>query len=40
MLLPGVTINTSPTDYRTIKQMEFEYFDGESWVPTGNIVSE
>jgi branched-chain amino acid transport system substrate-binding protein len=40
MLLPGITINTSPTDYRTIKQMQFESFDGENWVPTGSIVSE
>jgi branched-chain amino acid transport system substrate-binding protein len=40
MLLPGIAINTSPTDYRPIKQMQFESFDGENWVPTGNIVSD
>jgi branched-chain amino acid transport system substrate-binding protein len=40
MLLPGITINTSPTDYRSIKQMQFEYFDGTNWVLTGNIISE
>ena len=40
MLLPGITVNISPTDYRAIKQMQFEYFDGENWVPTGTIVSE
>ena len=40
MLLPGITINTSPTDYRPIQQMQFEAFDGENWVPTGDIVSE
>jgi branched-chain amino acid transport system substrate-binding protein len=40
MLLPGITVNTSPTDYRAIKQMQFEYFDGKNWVLTGKLVSE
>jgi branched-chain amino acid transport system substrate-binding protein len=40
MLLPGIAINTSPTDYRTIKQMQFEFYDGENWVPTGALVSD
>jgi branched-chain amino acid transport system substrate-binding protein len=40
MFLPGITVNTSPTDYRSIKQMQFEYFDGTNWVLTGKIVSE
>lgn len=40
MLLPGITINTSPTDYRPLKQLQFEAFDGENWVPTGDIVSD
>ena len=39
MLLPGIAINTSPPDYRAIKQLQFEYFDGENWVPSGGIVS-
>jgi branched-chain amino acid transport system substrate-binding protein len=40
MFLPGITVNTSPTDYRSIKQMQFEYFDGTNWVLTGKIISE
>jgi branched-chain amino acid transport system substrate-binding protein len=40
MLLPGISINTSPADYRPIKQMQFEAFDGENWVPTGDVVSD
>ena len=40
LLLPGITVGTSPTDHRAIDQLRFEYFDGENWVPTGNIVSE
>jgi branched-chain amino acid transport system substrate-binding protein len=40
LLLPGITLNTSPSDYRAIKQLQFETFDGENWVPSGSIVSE
>lgn len=40
LLLPGITINTWPTDHRPIKQMAFEEFDGENWVLTGTIVSD
>jgi branched-chain amino acid transport system substrate-binding protein len=40
MLLPGITVNTSPTDYRSIKQMQFQYFDGKNWVLSGDLVSD
>ncbi len=40
MLIPGITINTSPTDYRSIKQVQFEYFDGTNWVLTGDLISD
>lgn len=30
LLLPGITINTSPTDYRPIEEMQFMRFDGTS----------
>jgi branched-chain amino acid transport system substrate-binding protein len=40
MMLPGVTINTSPTDYRPIKQMRLVRFDGKSWVPFGELLGE
>ncbi len=40
MLLPGITINTSQTDYRPLKQLQFEAFDGENWVLAGGIVSD
>ena len=29
MLLPGITINTSPTDFAPIKQVQMGRFDGE-----------
>ena len=31
MLLPGITINTSPTDFAPIKQIQMARFDGEEW---------
>jgi branched-chain amino acid transport system substrate-binding protein len=40
MLLPGVTINTSPTDYRPLKQMRLVRFDGKSWVPFGDLMGD
>jgi branched-chain amino acid transport system substrate-binding protein len=40
LLLPGMTLNTSPTDYRPVKQMQLARFDGEGWVRFGELVSE
>jgi branched-chain amino acid transport system substrate-binding protein len=31
MLLPGITINTSPTDFHPIKQAQMARFNGERW---------
>lgn len=33
MLLPGITIDTSPTDYLPIEQTRLIRFDGTRWVP-------
>jgi branched-chain amino acid transport system substrate-binding protein len=30
-LLPGITINTSPTDYQPIKSMREMRFNGKTW---------
>jgi branched-chain amino acid transport system substrate-binding protein len=38
MLLPGITLNTSPDDYAPIKQMQLQRFDGTGWVKIGGIV--
>jgi branched-chain amino acid transport system substrate-binding protein len=38
MLLPGVKINTSPTDYRFVKQMQLIRFDGKQWVRFGEVI--
>jgi branched-chain amino acid transport system substrate-binding protein len=39
MLLPGITINTSPTDFAPIKQLQMERFKGEKWEMFGDIIS-
>jgi branched-chain amino acid transport system substrate-binding protein len=38
MLLPGITLNTTPDDYSPIKQMQLQRFDGTGWVKIGGIV--
>jgi branched-chain amino acid transport system substrate-binding protein len=40
MLIPGITLNTTPADYHAIKQMRLKRFDGERWVPLGGVLSE
>jgi branched-chain amino acid transport system substrate-binding protein len=37
MLLPGITINTSPTDFYPIEQLQLGRFDGERWVLFGKV---
>jgi len=39
MLLPGVTINTSPMDYYPIKQLQMIKFTGERWERFGPVFS-
>jgi branched-chain amino acid transport system substrate-binding protein len=39
-LLPGVNLNTSPTDYNPIKQMRFQRFNGHRWELFGDLVGE
>jgi branched-chain amino acid transport system substrate-binding protein len=39
MALPGIKINTSPTDFYPIEQMQMGRFDGQSFVPFGPILS-
>jgi len=39
MLLPGITINTSPTDFAPIKQVQMARFDGEHWELFGPLLA-
>ena len=38
LLLPGIRINTSPTDYRVIRQVQLQRFDGKEWVRFGDVI--
>jgi branched-chain amino acid transport system substrate-binding protein len=38
-LLPGIKINTSPTDFAPISQLQMQRFKGEKWEPFGDIIS-
>jgi branched-chain amino acid transport system substrate-binding protein len=37
MLLPGIRINTSPTDFAPIEQAQLARFDGDRWVVFGDV---
>jgi branched-chain amino acid transport system substrate-binding protein len=36
--LPGIAINTGPTDFRPIEQMRLVQFDGTAWQPIGDVI--
>lgn len=38
MLLPGVRINTSATDYDPVEQLQLMRFDGKEWVRFGEVI--
>ena len=38
MLLPGMKINTSPTNYDPIRQMQLATFNGASWELFGELL--
>jgi branched-chain amino acid transport system substrate-binding protein len=39
MLLPGIAVSTSATDFAPIKQMQLQKFDGTTWQLFGNVIS-
>jgi branched-chain amino acid transport system substrate-binding protein len=39
MLLPGIKLNTTPDDYRGIRQLQLARFNGESWELFGDLIS-
>ena len=39
VLLPGIKINTSPTDFAPISQLQLMKFKGERWELFGDILS-
>ena len=39
LLLPGIKVNTSPSNFHPIKAMQLMKWDGKSWVPFGDIIA-
>jgi branched-chain amino acid transport system substrate-binding protein len=39
MLLPGIIVSTSASDYAPIKQMQLQKFDGRTWQLFGGVIS-
>jgi branched-chain amino acid transport system substrate-binding protein len=39
MLLPGIKVKTAPDDFRPLKEMRLERFNGQIWVPFTEIIS-
>jgi branched-chain amino acid transport system substrate-binding protein len=39
VLLPGITVNTSPTDYYPIQSVQLQRFKGETWELFGDIMA-
>lgn len=40
MLLPGIRINTSPTNHHPLRQMRLQRWGGKSWEPFGPIIAD
>ena len=38
VVLPGIKVNTDPTNFRPIKQMRLVQFDGRTWQPIGDVL--
>jgi ABC-type branched-subunit amino acid transport system substrate-binding protein len=39
MLLPGITLTTTPDNYAPFSQLQMARFDGVSWVPEGPVIA-
>jgi hypothetical protein len=39
MLLPGVKVNTSATDFYPVEQMQLARFDGKRWALFGEVIT-
>jgi branched-chain amino acid transport system substrate-binding protein len=38
MLLPGITLNTTPTDFQPLKQLRMAKFNGQTWEIFGDVM--
>jgi hypothetical protein len=39
MLLPGITVSTSPTDYSVVDKFQIQRFENGRWVTVGKTIS-
>ncbi len=39
MLLPGIKVHTTPTDFFPIQEMQLAKFDGKSWKRFGQVIA-
>jgi branched-chain amino acid transport system substrate-binding protein len=39
MMLPGIRVNTSPTDFAPLAQLQLMRFKGETWERFGDVIS-
>ena len=39
LLLPGIKVNTSPTDFYPLQSLKMHRFKGETWEPFGEVIS-
>ena len=40
LLLPGITVNTSATDFAMVESMQLARFDGTRWVRFGEVMGK
>jgi branched-chain amino acid transport system substrate-binding protein len=40
LLWPGITLNTSPTNFSPIRQLQLATFNGANWDPIGDVLSD
>jgi len=40
MLVPGISVSTTPSDYRVNKQFQMVQFDGQRWEKIGTIITD
>ena len=40
MMLPGIKVNTSPTDYYPVQQLQLMRWDGKRWVRFGDLLKD
>jgi branched-chain amino acid transport system substrate-binding protein len=40
VLLPGIQINTSPTNYHPVRQLQMMRWTGKSWDAVGDVIAD